>query len=160
MIGKIIRNHQRTEKEMSSKKYKDLLLNVLQAKEELNSQQSTDQIIGVKYYIYNSLLEQASQKIWSESAFDWLRFTIRILNQGLIRNKKSKKYEDWLRDSSNTQKMLIDSYSDEFAELAKTPGACFYILYLLNNQKSRIMNIKGFRQIVLKELTTLPHAAV
>jgi hypothetical protein len=160
MIGKIIRNHPRTEKEMSSKRYKDLVKKVLEANEELSSQQSTDQIVAVKYYIFNTLLESGSQSIWPEFAFDWIAFTIRILNQGLIRNKKSKKYEDWLREDKSVQTKILNHHDDEIAELVKTPGACFYLLYLLNTQKTKLMSVKGFRQITQKELIGLPHAAV
>lgn len=160
MIGKIIRNHQRTEKEMSSQRYKDLIKKVLDANEELSSQQSTDQIVGVKYYIFNSLLESASQSVWPEFVFDWLAFTIRILNQGLIRNKKSKKIEEWLKEDKNAQAKLMNHHEEEIAELSKSQGACYYLLYLLNSQKTRLMNLKGFRQISQKELIGLPHAAV
>lgn len=160
LIGKIMKNHQRTEKEMSSERFMNLIKKVLATNEELKSQQSSDQIVGVKYYVFNSLLEMSSPKLWPELAFEWMQFTCRILNQGLIRNKKSKKVEDWLKSDKRTQEKILNRHDEEIAELTKLPGVIFYLLYLLDSQKPRLVNLPGVREICHKELVALPHAAV
>jgi hypothetical protein len=160
LIGKISKNHQRTQKETSSQRYKDLMKQVLSANEELNSQQSSDQILGVKYYVFNTLLENSSESIWPEFAFEWLNFTARIMNQGLIRNKKSKKFEAWLKSNRSVQQKVFNRHDQEIGDMFKIPSVGFYLLYLLDSQKSNLINLKGVRDLIQKELKSIPHAAV
>lgn len=158
LLGKFYRNHPRPKKDLNNKEFGSLIQTVLDAREDVEEKQ--EMVVAVKYFIFNILLEMAGNNVRPDFAYSWVCFTIRILNQGLVRHRKSRKYEAWLQEESDVQEKMLRDHPHTFVELTSQEGACFYLLYALPLQKHTLLNIKGVREKFHKELKAYPNGAV
>jgi hypothetical protein len=158
LIGKIARNHRRQESETNREEYFSVIRQVLGSFEDFA--ENHEQIVAVKYVVFNQLVEAANEPVWRAFAFEWVRFTCAILNVGLIRHKKSKQLEAWLQAAPDVQEALLASHSEDLAGLARDHGCVFYLLYLLPAVKARIVQLPGVRETIYKELALIPHASM
>jgi hypothetical protein len=156
-IGKIMKSQAKRKANMSPDSLVKLIQSVLTANEEVGENRA--QIVAVKYYVFNQLLEQIGSDQWAQFAFTWISFTCRILNQGLVRQKKSVEFEKWLQKNSKVQNSVITEHCPKLIQLAEEPGVCFFLLYVLCLHKSDLMN-GGLRDIVQRALRATRQAAV
>lgn len=158
-ILKLLKSEGSSRRGWKEPEIRQLIEKIMNVEEE--GREKKENLLAVKYTVFNELISKISKNAWSDFVLPWIEFTSRILSIGVLRSKKNQDFEDWLiQDEKLLKELLTEKKTlEQLKGLCEKQGVCFFLLHIFQNIKKEMMEL-GFRKVFQKEIKQLPFTAM